>query len=1172
MKTLEQFESELTEAVTTVTLMGQLGYDERDLEALRGALRPLFAASVPVGLRQVGARYRLAFALYLVLEGVYRYNGGDFWSGPRETLGITGNDTRAAGELFRNALREIGLPTFESLGGHINLAPILAHGGIPDYCLDDFFELLDREARRETGIDVPSLMDEWASEGFRVNIDRPAQRFLLHGGDVAEEFVERCLALWGEDEDPESLDLPARVLDRYERWRAARPARGNERRDVRLGRPRLIYDPYGEGVAIVLPPVVYRANRPPAAVTWRVAAGGRLREEKTFRRLLGDEIEYTPRAEVINVLTIASAYAVTVLADDTPLHTWTLPGPDAPPLLAFDRATGELLPDRQQENDVEYWLSPGERVLVFPRDWASAPAGARKLAELPDPGGEWSAFAFETWSLEPDSRLDLSAPGGGRVAFRARNDPPPAQPCLDDAPLITPSIAGRFDLYNGRPPLLRIPPGRSEHKPEKWRIEIIPAGAADPPAPRAFSLADLPRHCVMLDGDVLLSLDAPELLGPSPLGKFHIHLRGPYGRRANFDVRFAPGLRFDGYPPLHLAVDDAPTTLRVSHPADLELTAGGPGVTLGPPEPADSGVGRALSADAGLAAVPLVLRGPRGAVAFELPVFRLRFGLVEPERPDAFQWATSPLRLHPEALDAAHTALLRADLPLPPGAPAPRVTWQLAAPDGRVLRRSPSRPWSRHPQTGLAEWLDTFRSEGRMATLQLVMVNGNTGQETAVDVARLLPTLELGQVATAWHIGPDGDQLSVVWETDTPARNRQLRLWPLDRPWSDKPEILPVPDDAAGCAEWNQPPGRLPPGDYLAELVVADPWDPGDPPRPAPDAPNVFPLRPDDVDAALALAYTRSCRDEIPIEEALAWVLHMARTGHINRRDAPARFAITLWRGRATLSPEQLLLWADSVRSAADETAYRIVQKALFEENRVAALADRPNEWRTVYLNHLPAGLDAAIYRTLLPIAAGEPRRLCLRELCRIGDEEGYRELLSEMEAGAIVVNETVELLLPAAPQAADFLFAAGGKAATDLLRALLLRSGDDRFITKGSELQTNVGILRVTGVRDARTQVLLDVCRNNGEPFLVLGKLWADTSRLPAQINLAARTIDITQGPIYCCEFNGEPRCEYVYGDPDELRRHYRQKHRMTYRTPPSRKRQTSKLTQLAVLPPDRF
>jgi hypothetical protein len=54
---------------------------------------------------------------------------------------------------------------------------------------------------------------------------------------VAEEFVERCLGLWREDDDPESLDLPARVLERYDAWRAAHPRRRDERAG-RLPRPK----------------------------------------------------------------------------------------------------------------------------------------------------------------------------------------------------------------------------------------------------------------------------------------------------------------------------------------------------------------------------------------------------------------------------------------------------------------------------------------------------------------------------------------------------------------------------------------------------------------------------------------------------------------------------------------------------------------------------------------------------------------------------------------------------------------------------------------------------------------------------------------------------------------------------------------------------------------------
>ena len=54
MKTLQQYEADLAVAVPTVTLLGQLGYDDDDLKRLRDALRPLFRASVPGGLKTVG--------------------------------------------------------------------------------------------------------------------------------------------------------------------------------------------------------------------------------------------------------------------------------------------------------------------------------------------------------------------------------------------------------------------------------------------------------------------------------------------------------------------------------------------------------------------------------------------------------------------------------------------------------------------------------------------------------------------------------------------------------------------------------------------------------------------------------------------------------------------------------------------------------------------------------------------------------------------------------------------------------------------------------------------------------------------------------------------------------------------------------------------------------------
>jgi hypothetical protein len=752
VNTLQDYNSDLQCVVPNITLLGQLPYDESDLRALRAALAPLFRDGAAEALACVGRRHDLPFALYLVLEGVYNYRCGDYWAGPREALGLADNYTAAAGALFRRALRRAGLPTFAHLGGRTHVTPILAHAGIPNYCLDDFFDLLDRAGRGGRAADAPTLLDEWAAEGFPTNIDRPVQRFLLNGGPIAEDFVDRCLEL-RRAADPGGLDLPRRVLEGFERWQARRGPRA-ERPAIRLARPRLTLDPYGEGVTLFLPPIRFAAAQAPAVIVWQIAAGDRQLTETARPRRMGDDCEFAPRAAI--PVPVAPRYVVAILADEAPLQSWTLDGPGDPPLLAFDPDTGELLRDRRREQSADYWLEPGDRWLVYPRGWSAVLNGTYKLVELPDGDGEWAAFAFETWRLAPDGRLELTAPDGRRAAFRAHDDAPPARPVLAGRLLLEAGIHEPFALYNGRPPDVHIPPGHAGCQPARWRVEIIPAAAADPPAPRACALDTLAHRFVILDDVLILPLDAPELLGAAPFGEFVVRLRGPYGRRAEFGLRFAPGLRFEDYPRLHLMTGDEPTAVRVIHPAGLELSSDEPGVVVGlpvcPPRPdSPAGVGRTVTAPAALARVPLSLRGDRGELAFDLPVYRLRFGLEEPERPDDFHWTTTPLRLHPEALDARHAARLRADLPAPPGAPPPAISWRLVDPDGRILREQPPdfRRSPRRPQTCLAEWLDAFRHAGRVAALQLV-VDGATREATAVTIAYLLPTLELGEAANPY--------------------------------------------------------------------------------------------------------------------------------------------------------------------------------------------------------------------------------------------------------------------------------------------------------------------------------------------------------------------------------------------------------------------------------------
>jgi len=170
-------------------------------------------------------KYPSISAIATVNAGIYEYHHGDFWSAFPE-LEDPSSQSHWGKRFERYLHKHDSLETFQELKkeGHRYVAPILAHGGVPQYCLEDFFVLLskysDPEQPSSEFIDYLGL-----HQNVMVNIDKPVQRFLLYGGEVAEEFVARCLALCQSREQGDgggTHGLPKRVIDVFSKWYAER--------------------------------------------------------------------------------------------------------------------------------------------------------------------------------------------------------------------------------------------------------------------------------------------------------------------------------------------------------------------------------------------------------------------------------------------------------------------------------------------------------------------------------------------------------------------------------------------------------------------------------------------------------------------------------------------------------------------------------------------------------------------------------------------------------------------------------------------------------------------------------------------------------------------------------------------------------------------------------------
>ena len=298
-------------------LLCELPFGQSEVDQLRQTL-------LPIGV-QAWCHPTLA-AMMTVGLGIYYYNEGDFWS-VFPSLDSPIKQSRWGQQFEEFLSQHNSLESFRAVkdeGGLRYVAPILAHGGIPQSCLPDFFSLITRYGDREqTGQDLIVSLKE--IPGRFVHADKPVQRFIKYGGEVAEDFVSRCLALWQcyERGDTEATcGLPDRVVEKFSAWWPDhRPARRDHVK--RMPKPELCIEPAGLGVFVYLP----RCDDHPEI------------GPKSHWDFVGKKWAVT-RAHEIPVAP-SDAWKIT-----RGRSAYTLAGPsDEIPMLFFDPNSGNFIPD-----------------------------------------------------------------------------------------------------------------------------------------------------------------------------------------------------------------------------------------------------------------------------------------------------------------------------------------------------------------------------------------------------------------------------------------------------------------------------------------------------------------------------------------------------------------------------------------------------------------------------------------------------------------------------------------------------------------------------------------------------------------------------------------------------------------------------------------------------------
>lgn len=1157
MRSLRQWEDTLRRKVAGGNvLLGQLPlgeppYNDSHRDELGRLLATRFQTGryVHDGLGRIEKETPLSFALFLVLHGIYGYERGEYWPGPCEQLGIPydGNNTSALGQTFRGILRRCHLPTFAHIKGLSNLVPILAHGGIPNYSLGDFFRLLESSVSDSLiQVDAETLIEEWSRDPEQSFfwIDKPVERFVLHGGVVATEFVEQCVTLVTAHNNGSvaGLALPQRVIDAYEEWQDREGSKRTTGPRIRLQRPVLFIDPYAEGVAIELPSPFFPLGQGAHSLRWEVEAGKQAFEVATDRRRVADGYEYEALHDL--PVPVASAYIVTLHTPQEVLRSWTLPGLSSKQLLMFDPDTWAVL-------SADEYGRPGERWILYPREGKLTVSGGQLTKQLPPQYGDWSQYRVEEWIIPGASTLTLSLPG----------QPPCTVKITDELSLRRPHFVGgktplshhvnpRFPLYSGRPPGLRI---AFAQKPDhiqlgRWHISIRAEGDSRPAGPISRSLVELSNRLTYEeDGAVILDLGAPDLLGTRPMGKFEIHAQGPFGQSRRLGLRIVPGLRILGDSELYLerGRDDAKLQIICDRHSRVQLHTQEQEVQCDAPSVAPNYY--TVRTPASVHVLRFTVEEDGITVAFTIRLRRPRWALGEENSKADLVWHSTPQRIFLDALEDAYNTKLYVDLPPFTQDNQLYGGWRLVDADDNIrIERRPDVERSRRQYViRLPELMAEYRrarTEDEVLRLQIwVQQEVN---DYFVDTLYLLPTLKFQNISSDWKETNGDVTLSLTWHVPVQGRNRVLFLWPADEPWIEQPREATIPDESAnsctlyipkiaGVGDYN--------GEYLATIAMRSPWDSHIPERPELNTPDLFLISPPGA-TKYYHSLTETVRDDhATVEQSLILLHYYHRNGEI---DEMHTLNGRLWKRAkgGNIALEQLVLWAELAQTLG-QTAYKLVQRyGMFAENTIAKLEGQQvaAQWWQRYFAHLPVDLDdrqCDVYELLLVLGFPQAQNKCIEGLCRRGRNAGVEQLLEDVETGRLLAREAVELLLPAWNKVSPYLVKKGTQDANSLLRLLGERLDESlTWLQSGYFVKTDIGEGTVSSLTIAESDQPVACC---GLDDPVLAAINGPLSRIPFTLHLSNRTVTLNVSKAYQCSV-----CGQLFGFHNQAQDHIEEVH----------------------------
>ncbi len=140
-KDILKCENKLSSKTTKVSLLGEFHLSIEEVDKLGTFINEHISENIQKGTEFLKTKSPTCLACFLVWKGILDYKDGDYWSGIRESTGLSDPNWQARwGKIFINFLKANELAYCDIQDAHRYVTPILIHGMIPNSCLDEYFE------------------------------------------------------------------------------------------------------------------------------------------------------------------------------------------------------------------------------------------------------------------------------------------------------------------------------------------------------------------------------------------------------------------------------------------------------------------------------------------------------------------------------------------------------------------------------------------------------------------------------------------------------------------------------------------------------------------------------------------------------------------------------------------------------------------------------------------------------------------------------------------------------------------------------------------------------------------------------------------------------------------------------------------------------------------------